>query len=238
MHGFTDGWGPGSIPVYGGGFGLGRASHLLEYIAAPENKVTVGEQTTGTGVKARVLRINMKDRTELAYFFDAHNLALLQSQHFHAGQLLSQIAILKTQSRVANGEEIELPTLAVSFYKEPGEEFWNVSRMTSQDLTLTPAALSEMVVHTKNAVFALNPMGRRQTADFVTDISPANLDSVVEGLFTNLQKEDASRKQASLPAPPTSQQARSRIAYLLLFNVALLAIAATAFLWKRFMRHR
>ena len=234
MHGLSEIWGPGGVPVHGGCFGMARIAVLLDRISNLDNVVTLRGGVTVTGVDSKVLRITGKDGSEEVYHFGVTGLSVLQRDHFYAGALRAQVVVLETQTLSGSSGELELPAVAVSFYRPEGQKLWSVTQMTSIEAKLEPVPLSEMVVPTENAVLALYPTFNRQTADFVTEISAENLDEVVETLYKNLERDKAhlselnARRRGRL-GPETSGPV---LTYILIFN-AIALIACVLYLYYR-----
>jgi len=188
QHGMHDRWGPGSIPVHGGSFGLGRIKNLLQYISDPANEIGFEEGLNFSRVKSKILRIKKKDRTELVYYFSESGLNLLQYEQFISGVRRSQMVVLETSRVSRGGTEIELPSLVMSCHYWPDDDVWNVSRMKTKNVRLAAADLSDMAIPVSHPRLTLNPMGRVRTLDFEGTLTAANLDSVVETFFAKLKK--------------------------------------------------
>ena len=234
VHGFIDAWGPPSVPVHGGSFGLGRVFTLLEDISDPEVTVAVERGVTDTGVKSKIVRITKRDGSVGIYYFGGTGLSLLQCDHVYDGVRRSGAIVINSQVVSGVDGELQLPTVAASFYKEPGGTLWDVTRMTSDEVKLEPVPLSEMVVPAKNAVLILSPLGNMQRADFVTDISANNLTSVVEALFKRAQ---ISSRRTGRPESDAGGGIDRRIYYLLFFNGVLVVVACVVFyIYKRRQR--
>lgn len=240
QHGIPDKWGPGSIPVHGGCFGLGRIKNLLDQLSDPDCEISLEDGMTYSRIKSRVLRVRKKDSTELIYHFSDVGFALLEFEHLASGDRRSQMVVLATQKLSMDSDEVELPARAISCNRAPGDSLWSVSQITSTKATLTPAKLSEMVVPLKkNAVFILHPTGRRQAVDFVDEITAENLDVVVETLFSRSQDraEKAQRKKL-LPRAVAFGDFKNRLPLLVLFNAALLIAGIALYFRRRSNQHQ
>ncbi len=199
-NGLSARWGPGGTPVHGGAFGLLRISALMDYFSDPEKVVSLDRAVSLTGVDSKVVRITQKSGNgdDAAYFFAAADHALVQREVFSKGRLNSRIVVTERRSQVreSNGEQVVIPMVSVSLSEPSSDGSWTVSRITTQEVKLKRAPLSEMVIQADSPVLGLNPVGRMQKATSVKEISAENLDDVVARLFADRQEADANLKGA------------------------------------------
>lgn len=232
-HGLSPGWGPGGIPVHGGTFGLGRIGMLLDNLIEPGNQVTLNDKVSLSGIKSRVLTINRKDGNNVDYYFSIPDFVLVQYNHRKKGKLLTQAIVIETQTGARDGKDVvQLPRVAVMLHSPASDGSWNLSRITSESLTMDPAPLAEMVVPVDTEQLVLNPMGRRQPAQFVHEMTPKNLDEIAGKLFSDMDRDHAfraTRKKQQTRHP----EGRGRLYLLLGMNLAAAVCLGVLYVYRR-----
>lgn len=230
-HGFatTD---PESTPVHAGGFGLGRISYLLSTVTDPQVDVTVEQGQTLHGRTARVLRYHNKDGSESVRYFDPETYCPLQIDSFtKTGSLRSRNLVSETRRLTDATGTLELPTSYLSCFKS--DDRWMLDRVTTTEVERVPVPLAEMVIPAKDAILVMNPHGGKVSANFVTEFTAENLDSVIERMFTLLERDLARYPSGKRLDPAQGKAGGRRIAYIIAFNAVLIAALVGWYLWPK-----
>lgn len=230
-HGFatTD---PESTPVHAGGFGLGRISYLLSTVTDPQVDVTVEQGQTLHGRTARVLRYHNKDGSESVRYFDPETSCPLQDDSLDkTGKLRSRKVVLETRRLTDAAGTLELPTSYLSCFKSDGR--WMLDRVTTTEVERVPVPLAEMVIPAKDAILVMNPHGGKVSANFVTEFTAENLDSVIERMFTLLERDLARYPSGKRLDPAQGKAGGRRIAYIIAFNAVVIAALVGWYLWPK-----
>ncbi len=222
---------PGSCLVHAGGFGLGKASNLLGTVADPAVDVTVEQGQTLNGRDARVLRYHNKDGSESVRYFDPETCCPLQIDSFVSGELRSRKLVSETRRLTDATGTLELPAAYLSCFKS--DDRWMLDRVTTTSVERVPVPLSEMVIPAKDAILVLNPQGRKVSANFVTEFSAENLDSVIERMFKLMERDLARYPAGKQVDSAQGRQGGRRMACIIAFNAVLIAALVGWYLWPK-----
>lgn len=191
-HNFSDRWGPHSIPVHAGQFGFGLISVLMKNVSDPAIEVSVREGETDAGAGAIILEFEKYGALH-RYYFAKDSLVVLQAERIREKRITHKTLVTATKELAGVDATLVLPVQYISCFKVSGQPNWYMTRVQTSEIRRRQVPFKEMAIPVSNTDFyLLNPDGSSANADrgkdktdSVDEITPRNLDSLVDKLIPN-----------------------------------------------------